>query len=570
MKEERKLLKKISMILLATVLVFTMLPLTNPAQAAGGLTFVEFTYSDVQQADGTMKNVLNKVTLENNSGRQSQFTIDPNKMYLYVNNTLTTPAGFKKGMPVEQPKFTFNKITELRATSIDIDEGAIVAESKHKTGVVTKIDPNGMFVTVKLDRSTMQPEANGLALNANTTQTYYLNNNTTYFKDSQSVDLSALYEGDRVKLHFATMSTSAISSLEIIATGILIENLYKAKLNTVNAMSNTMTVKDVHPFANWAFGQRTTENQTVFAFNSATSIYVGNKKITKNQLKNYRNSDVYYVTTKQFSKEVVNKVIVLAQNERTFYQPLTGVNTSFNFFKLEGAGQLYYHDGSILVRNGRLVEPTSLTASGTAFVVTDGNTSSKYVHVANVTNDSFTSPNLAKHNLYFGRISLADTGNYLVELDDLKIFNNNFWQQATTPSILAFSNSTRVDYLDGNTKIKIIPESELLLHEGDYGYFYEKDGHLQAIYLTEKTKRADITTTGRIEKVSKSSIDVKDVSQWTSAGTWSYFGENNYDLTKALIIRNGVVVQPTQLKAHDRVVMLLDDQLRVQVILVNE
>lgn len=547
----------------------TLFPLKQPVQAAQTFTFVEFTYTDVTQSDGTVKSVLNRVTLENSSGSTAQYAIDPNKIYLYVNNTLTTPTGFKKGMPVTFER-SFNKVTELRGTSIEIEEGAIVAESKHKTGIVTKIDPNGLFVTVKLDASSIQPEV-GKPLSANATQTYYVNNNTAYFKDSQSVDLSALYEGDRVKLHFSGMSSSAIERLEIIATGVLIENLYKAKLNTVNAMSNTMTVKNPHPFANWAFGQTTTNNQTVFSFNSATSIYVGNKQITKNQLKNYQNSDIYYVTVKQFSKEVVKKMVVLAQNERTFYQPLTGVNTTYNFFQLETAGQLYYHAGSILVRNGRLVEPTTLTASGTAYVVTDGNTSSKFAHVANVTNDSFTSPNLAKHRLFFGKITIADIDNYLVELDDLRIFENNFWKTTTTPAVLAYSNSTRVDELSGNTKIKVIPQDELFLYEDSYyGYFYEKDGHIQAMYLSDSTKRAEITTTGRIDKITRNTIAVKDVSQWTASGTWSYFGENSYDLAKAMIIKNGQVIQPTDLQVHDRAVLLLDSQLRVQVVLVNE
>ena len=244
------MLKKISMILLAAILMVTMLPTKKPAQASQTLTFVEFTYSDVVQVDGTTKKVINKVLLENSSGQVAQFNIDPKNIYFYINNTVTTAEGFKRGMPVQMTR-SFNRVTELRGTSIEIEEGAIVPESKHSTGVVTKIDPNGMFITVKLDGSAIQQEAKGQPLNTNKTRTFYLNNNTTYFKDSQSVDLSALFEGDRVKLHFSSMNTAAIARLEIIATGVLIENLYKATLNTVNAMSNTFTVKNAHPFANF-------------------------------------------------------------------------------------------------------------------------------------------------------------------------------------------------------------------------------------------------------------------------------------------------------------------------------
>ncbi|MEG0471885.1 MAG: phosphate ABC transporter ATPase [Solibacillus sp.] len=443
----------------------------------------------------------------------------------------------------------------MRGTS-NIEEGAIVPNSKQSAGVVTKIDPNGLFITVKLDNAG--------------TKTYYVKNSTTIIKGKSTVDLSALYEGDRVKLKFASADTTAVSEINIVTSGIMVENLYKAKLNTVNTSKNTFTVQNSHPFTNWLFGENEKLDKNTFNFSSNTTIYAGNEKISEDQLKNYKNSDMYFVTTKQFSKEVVEKIVVLASNERSYYQSLSEVNSKYGYFALTKVGRLFYHDGSILVRNGRLVEPDTLAANGTAYVITDGTTSDKYAHVVNVTNDSFTSPNLSSHQLYFGRLDLADLDAYKVELSGMEYFKNNFWTKFNTESIFSFSNSTAVTELDGDTQYKIIPETELFLYEGQYGYFYVKDGHIQAIHFIKNQARTSITATGRIDRIGTNEISVKDVSQWVNGGEWSYFGETKVELNKVVIIKNGKAIKASELKPSDRVVLLMDENFVTHVVMVNE
>ncbi|MEK4230167.1 phosphate ABC transporter ATPase [Solibacillus sp. FSL H8-0538] len=548
------MLRKISPILIAIIFALAAIPLGQTAEASTTYTFVNVTYNEIELKDGTVEKTLSKVTLQNSAGKTSTFNIDSSAR-LYINNTLTTINGFKAGMQVTV-SLNLRKVKEMRGTS-DVEQGEITTNSKQKAGVVTQIDANGMFVKVKVDKGR--------------DTTYYINNNTEFIKGSSTVDLSALYEGDRVKLKFSSTSTSIPSEIEIIATGVLVENLYKATLQTVNTTSNKFTVKNAHPFTNWLFGERVITDINTFGFSNSTSIYVGNKKITKNQLKNYKNSEIYYVSLKQFSKEVVTKIIVLAKNERSFYQSLSEVNTKYGYFKLANLkNNFYYHDGSILVRNGRLVEPTSLASKGTAYILTDGNTSSQFAHVVNITNDSFTSPNLSSHKLYFGQIYLADLEAYRVELDGLEIFENNFWKSYKGDPVFSFSNSTNAVVVDGSKPFKIFPETELVANEGDYGYFYVKDGHIQAMHIMLDEPRTELTLTGRIDKVGNNSIDVKDVSQWINGGEWSYFGETKVELTKVMIIKNGKVIQPNELKRSDRVVMLMNSELETHVILVNE
>ncbi len=561
-KEAKSLVKKISMILaVLTIALLCILPTSQQTKAATTYTFVKVTYNETVAKDGTVTKTLSKVTLENSKGKRSTFNIDSNTK-LYINNTLTTIEGFKAGMEVTV-EVNLRKVKEMRGIS-DVEQGAIVPNSKQQYGIVTKIDPNGLFVTIKLDG---QKEKD-----------YYVNKNTQIIKGSSTYDLSALYEGDRVKAKFASASTSVISEMDIIVSGMKVENVYKATLQTVNSTSNKFTVRNAQPFTNWLFGASTTTDLNTFSFDNNTSIYAGNTKISKNQLKNYKNSEMYYVTTKQFSKEVVKKIIVLKDNERTYYEPLTAVNTSLNFLRLHDAGQMYFHDGSILIRNGRLVEPSTLTAYGSAYVITDGGTSSKYAHVVNITNDSFTSPNLATHGLYFGQLSFVDMDHYLVELDKLEQIENNYWIPKTLTT-MSYSNSTNAVVNKGTGTLKIVPNMDLIEHEMEYGYFYVKDNHIQAMQiLSPSQKKAELVLTGRIQNLRNITsngqtsvlMNVKNVSQWLN-GEWLDTGSlTNVALEQTMIIKNGKVIKPTELKSSDRVVIFANSTFDAHVILVNE
>ncbi|MEC1177580.1 hypothetical protein P9B03_03710 [Metasolibacillus meyeri] len=553
--------KKAATILVTFAVLFTLILPNQQVEASTTYTFVSATYDETVAKDGTVTKVLNGVTLQNSRGNRSTFNMD-NSAKLYINNTMTTIDGFKSGMEVTV-KVNLRRVTEMRGTSA-VEQGTIAPNSRQQYGIVTKIDPNGLFVTIKMDGAKEQD--------------YYVNKNTRFIKGSSTHDLSALYEGDRVKVKFSAPSTSIISEMEIIVTGVQVENIYKAKLQTVNTSANTFVVQNAHAFKNWLFGTSEKAAMNNFSFDNNTSIYVGNEKITKNQLRNYQNSELYYVTTKQFGKEVVKKVVVLQNNERTYYEPLTAVNTSLNFLQLGYAGQLYMHEGSILIRNGRLVEPSTLAAYGSAYVVTDGATSSRFAHVVNITNDSMTSPNLAQQGLYYGQLEFVDMDNYLVELDGLEKIENNYWvsQPATT---FAYSNSSHMVSNVRNGVISVVPNMDLIEHEGAYGYFYVKDGHIQALHvLTSSQKKSELVLTGRIQDFRTLTsngqetrlMNVKDVSQWLN-GEWIDNGSlTNVMLDRATIIKNGRAIKASELKASDRVVLFTNAQFDAHIILVNE
>ncbi|WP_246494245.1 hypothetical protein [Lysinibacillus agricola] len=553
------MLKKIPyilMILLLTILGFSSSQTAHAAQMVTG-TFVDVTFSEYANSNGVIEKKLSKITLQNNSGRQITYNIN-NNARLYINNTETTIEGFKMGMKVEAD-ISLRSVVELRGTSSSTKETespTVAQNTKTLAGVVTSIDPNGLFIMLKPD--------------IGKETAYYINKDTSYQKNSSAVDISALYVGDRVKLNLKNRNTSIVTKIEISETGTLVENLYKGEIQAVNANANKLTVKNQHAFVNWQFGSDSTKALSTMIFSSKVPIYVGNTKIEKGQLKNYIGSEAYYATVKQFGKEVIEKIVVLKNNERTYYEPMLSVDTEYRLLKLKSAGSMYFHDGTILIRNGRLIEPTGLMAYGTAFVISDGAARDHYAQVVQVTSDSFMSPNLAGHDLYYGRLSQAD--GYLIEIDDaMKIESNVF--KKTDRTVLSVSNSTKAMVDDGNKTYSVIPDIELYLSEGDYGYFYVKDGHVQALHILDNAKPvAPLMLAGKLQSVKSTYpavINVKSVSQWQN-GRWYEAGEMvDMNIDQATLIKAGKVIQPSDLKPSDRLVVLSNRFVKAHFILVD-
>lgn len=156
------------MIVLLTVLGYSSSKTAHAAQMVTG-TFVDVTFSEYANSNGVIEKKLSKITLQNESGRQVTYNINDSAR-LYINNTVTTIEGFKMGMQVEA-EISLRSVVELRGTSTSTSETespTVAQNTKTLAGVVTSIDPNGLFIMLKPD--------------IGEETTYYINKDTEYQK----------------------------------------------------------------------------------------------------------------------------------------------------------------------------------------------------------------------------------------------------------------------------------------------------------------------------------------------------------------------------------------------------
>ncbi|SER66908.1 hypothetical protein [Psychrobacillus sp. OK032] len=506
--------------------------------------FVDVTYEEVVLDKKTTEKQLSKITLINDKGKTITLNID-SYASLFINSTPTSIGGFKEGMWVEAT-VELRNVKELNGF-FDIAQGSDSnAISNSLTGTVNTIDKNGKFIAINSkDRNSVN---------------YYLDAQTQVFKDNKLVDLSVLYEGDRVKLTLAEHNSTTLSTIEIIAEGIKVEHLYKGTIQQIDTKKKKLVVKNEKVFRNWDW-RNGSGSISSKPFTAKTPIYVGNKKIDESQIRKYINNEVYYVTIEQMGQEVVQKMIIKHTNERNLHEGLNSVDTSNQKIRLSSTGNIAYHNGTIIIRNGRLVDASALSQSGNAYVITNGATTHQYANVIHVTNDGFQSANLSNHEVYFGQIN--SVGSYQLTLTNANRLSNNYWY-GLGYSNLSFSNDTVV-VEDANYGTTDFTNST-----SKYAYFYVKNNHIVAARIVGSSSPASSISVGRYNGYWYwNSIEVKDVSQWQT-GNWVETTPIYYmDTRWTTFIKEGKVITKSDLEENDRLFIIHDSYTQARMILVD-
>ncbi|KKB40950.1 hypothetical protein [Bacillus thermotolerans] len=514
-------------------------------------TFMSAGYEEVLLDDGTTGKRMTNITIMNDRDQTMTVTMDP-AAKLTIDGRSVNIDAFKQGMPIEAD-VQLRRVKALRGQSVEFP-GAIEDGDRTVTGTINDIAADGTSLSIRLDDGRIQ--------------TYFLHSDTTVSKGSTLADVSVMYEGDRAQLTFCTYDTNYIDSIKVQVQGIKVENLYKGTIQRIDPVRNKLMIKNEQVFRNWEWQPSLSPVHTSYTFSTKTPIYIGDQPVKRNWIYFFVNRDVYFVTVSQFGQEVIQQMVIGKNLERTFYEPMTFVNPSAKQLGLIDSGSVRYHDGTILIRNGRLVDSYSLQQAGTAFVVTDGKTKSEYANVIHVTNDGFQSPNLANHTLYYGKIQRVN--GYQLLLTDASELSNNYWKKTSKP-VLSFSNDTKAVEDEDPGVLRVEPRDEMESHTNEYGYFYVADGHIVAAHLIDSSNQAQIVSVGRLDMIDakKGKISVRNVSHWQQ-GAWKEHGMiTSMDIQQATIIRDNRVITIEDLQLGERLYMLHDSPVQGRILLVN-
>ena len=535
-------------LLLIISTIFSSVP-ANASSTVNGL-FLKTIYEEVTLEDKTTEKRLSQVILINEQGKEVRLTIDKYTP-LYINSTPTTIGAFKEGLWVEaivdgQSVQELNGFTYIDQGSLENNKSEAIGQSL--TGTVNEIDKGAKYIAINLkDKKSTR---------------FYLDEGTEIYKDNKIVDLSVLYVGDRIKLKTSEHDTNTLSSIEITTDGIKVENIYKGVIQQIDSKQNKLVIKNEKAFINWNWRNSTNTAMNSKSFTDKTPIFLGTKKIDKSQLRNYRNNEIYYVTVKQSGKEIIQKIIIKKTNERTLHENLYGLDTKNKNIKLTNYGTIPYHSGTIIIRNGRLVDPTALQQSGKAFVIANGVSSNQYANVIHITNDGFQSTNLADYQLYFGQINY--TNQYQLSLSNPQVLANNYWYSTGNTSF-SFSNDTVVTE-DYNNLTKNFTYSN-----GKYGYFYVKGNHIIASKIVGYSTPDYSVSIGRYNPIhwNPNRLSIKDVSEHYNSDWLAAYQRNYTDLSNTMLIKEGRIIKSVDLKKNDRLYMIHNGYYQAKIILVD-
>ncbi len=517
----------------------------------------------------------NMITIKDYDGITHIKSFDINTL-LMINERAVKIKDFKKGVEV-YVKIDGEKIIYM--DNLDLDNpGYISPNTKQRIGTIKKIDRDQITINTAIG----------------TEETYSTTDSTLTLKGGKNVSLNTLYVGDRVRLQFDDIETNLISKLIIEGNSILIKDLYRGKIAVTNRMSSVISFQEVEVFRN---GKWTKTDTIRLPYNSELPLYVGSQKISYRNIEHYRGKTVYMAIKDSYGKDSAEKMVIKNKQETTFSEKIESVNHFTSQIELSNKRNIGFHEGTMVIKSGRIVDSHSITANSSALIVSDGRGDSSIADVIYIYDEEVNNSNIGMDMIYSGRID--SIGEYALTLKDFFVINKNEWE-----SFGSIKYGVKEFYYDNDTFIydadsRVVLDAEKLLNgeyhvdedkateayhkrlRDYYAYAYTDGDRIAGIYLRKKidshSRQRIVTATlnknplkygieiDAIDEVEDPDLrldlrDIKDWSNYTESWKLKYA---NLDISAqgALVMKNGKRIKTSELKKGDKLYMVIDEYL---------
>ncbi len=556
--------------LFMTVIILSSAALTT--QVHSGASIIE----QIDVIEGYFESVTNNVVkIKDFNGRIYSKQFDANSI-LMLNERGVKISEFKKGIEV-YVKIAGEKILYMDGLTVS-ENGYISPNSKQRSGIISKIDRDKLIIKTAIG----------------TEETYYTSDAMLTLKSGKNVDLNTLYVGDRVRLQFDDIDTTCISKLIIEGKSIQIKDLYRGKIAVTNRMSSVITFQDVEVFRN---GKWKKIDIIRLPYNSDLPLYVGGQKINYKNIEHYRGKTVYMAIKDLHGRDGAEKMVIKNKNEMTFSDKIESVNHFTSEIELSNKRNIGFHDGTMIIKSGRLVDSHSITPNSSALVVADGRGSSATADVIYLYDDDINNSNIGMDMIYAGRVD--SISEYNLNLRDFFVVNKNKWESFPWKS----DEDSKELYYDNDTfifdveKSKQLTSEELLngqyhIDENNvsssdssalrdyYAYIYSDGDRISGIYLRKNIdsllRHRIVTATldknpmkygEEIESIDEKvedprlKLDLRDIKDWSeNSESWKLKYENlNVEAKGALVMKDGKRIKISELKKEDKIYMIMDD-----------
>lgn len=478
---------------------------------------------------------------------QANLTIDRHLINLY---------DFKSGMEV-YGKLQGRKLISLEAYSTaamgHTDPGSLV-----RAGIITNIAADQLQVK----------SASGEL------KTYTINPATLVLRQGQQITPDILYTGDKVRIFFDDINVSMVNRIEVEGNSILINSIFKGDLSSIDTTRNMLNLDNVETFRNGSFEKQGTALKVPYSRDLLA--YVGTQKLAMNNLKYYKGKTVYLATKSIMGKEVIERLVVKNQYESAFSGKIQDVNWYATALEI-GNRNFNFHDGSIIVKDGRLQESTILSNNSDVFILADGWGTNRIANFIYIYNMGINNSSLGQNNFYVGR--LDQIAQDFLWLDDFFLLNNNNWESFSEPQELFYDNDTFIYNAEDKKTI-----TNLEFWAGDYAVDKDntRDKNLKDWYAYVYTDGDRVVSikvqksmdsllkqrisSGRVEEVVDDSmvgwtLKVRDANDYSSVkNQWMPKNSSlSLSIEDAMIVKYGKLITPSELQNGDMLYLVRDD-----------
>lgn len=171
--------------------------------------------------------------------------------------------------------------------------------------------------------------------------------------------------GDLVKIN--SDKDHRAESIELMAKRQRVEKIYKAKILDILPTEYRLALSDVqsYKYPDW---ERVNSEKT-FALKKDTEIYKDGMTLQLADLSKQKGIEAYIATVNDFGTETIAKITLKSVSEDSVYSGSIGAEWTTNTIKLSGGEKLAFDEGTIIIKDRRLLDISDLTYNKEAFLV---------------------------------------------------------------------------------------------------------------------------------------------------------------------------------------------------------
>lgn len=278
---------------------------------------------------------------------------------------------------------------------------------------------------------------------------YTLNTETIIVKENINVLENAIREGDRVKFYFNDIYTKDIAKIEVEGYERIVDGIYKGQLKAFNKGSMKLRIAGPEYLKNVTWIPSDAYYKEI-RLDEKVKIYDKDREIPlENFISQYREREIYIVAEKSYAEEKAIQIVIKTGNELVMNDKLDQIDRSLKRFELGNNQNLNYSDGTIVVKNGRVITSQSLQPEDSVVAITERSGGVNTANVVNVTamdDDMF-------NNIYFG--TLKDVYFNSITLDNYTFVDNHKFRsisRSDTDPFYVFTETDIVDLTDEDDK----------------------------------------------------------------------------------------------------------------------
>lgn len=545
-------------ILSITALLFFLVSISGIAQAvevnpytAG---YIEGYLINLTAGEPDAEDIGGKAEIESYSGQHYYLDINPRASFS-IDRIPVTRQDFQSGMEV-YAAIQGKQIISIEAYSTTC-MGYITPGSRVRKGIIREIDRSQIQIY----------QSNGKQA------AYYTTPATITQRKGKNVSLGTLYEGDRVLLYFDDIHTDIVTRMQVEGDSIVVKDLYKGDLAVVDEIENMIGLENVEVFRNGKW--QPSEALSNLPLISQHPLYAGGQIVPLNNLKYYRGKTVYLASKNILGRESIAQMVIKNQYESGFSDKIDDINWYTEALEMKNNRNFAFNNGSIIIKNGRLQDKYALNAGADAYILADGRGSSRFASIIYIYNEDINNSNIGQNYIYTGRIDQVFED--AVTLNKFFILNQHEWEAFDEEKDLYYDNDTRI--YDMVTEKLITPKEFIAgdYTEDWYAYILADGDRIAAITL-QKTMDSLLRqriSNGMIASIEDNSlagwkITLRDGKDWSNRrDQWMPKSSNlNISIAKAMILKNGTMITPEELKTGDRLYIVRDD-FKAKVIIVK-